>query len=391
MIEIHNKQEFFDFISSGKSLKGVAVQGVNLEQEDELILGVEVAESFFLGCAMSHRMLNDILQRGGYVVLDPPNLPYQPFRNSLYTRDELFSGFRAMDPCSYCEATDARVYSDWKLRGGATVGSFVHGMFQRIHDQSITDALYEFLDEQNCRKVVAVMGGHSMHRTNARYRDIVYLSRALTKSGYLMVSGGGPGAMEATHLGAFLAYVPDPLVDEIIEFLSHAPSYRDMTWLSSAFQVIERIITEGHETGISLAIPTWHYGHEPPTPFASHIAKYFSNSIREEGLITVAMDGIIYAPGSAGTIQEIFQDATQNHYVTTGYASPMVFLDRTFWTITKPVYPLVKQLAGSEPYAQLIGISDSIEEIITVLETHPKIPISGTHWDFCSQFCQTKE
>ncbi|MCD8534432.1 MAG: hypothetical protein LR011_06480 [Verrucomicrobia bacterium] len=336
-------------------------------------------------------MLNDILQRGGYVVLNPPNLPYEPFRNSLYSRDELFNGFRDADPCSYCEAVDARVYSDWKLHGGAVVSSFVHGMFQRIHDQSITDALHEFLDEQDCRKVVAVMGGHSMRRTDARYRDVVYLSRALTKSGYLLVSGGGPGAMEATHLGAFLAHVPDPQVDGIIEFLSQAPSYRDLTWLSSAFQVIRRITGGSHESGISLAIPTWHYGHEPPTPFASHIAKYFSNSIREEGLITVAMDGIIFAPGSAGTIQEIFQDATQNHYVSTGYASPMVFLDRTFWTQTKPVYPLVKQLAGDEPYAQLIGISDSIDEIISFLESHPRIPVSGTQWDFCSQFCQSKE
>ncbi|MCD8534433.1 MAG: hypothetical protein LR011_06485 [Verrucomicrobia bacterium] len=48
MIEIHNKQELFDYISSKQSLMGVAVQGVNLEQEEELIQGVEVEESFFL-------------------------------------------------------------------------------------------------------------------------------------------------------------------------------------------------------------------------------------------------------------------------------------------------------------------------------------------------------
>ncbi len=61
----------------------------------------------------------------------------------------------------------------------------------------------------------------------------------------------------------------------------------------------------------SIGIPTWLYGHEPPAPFATHIAKYFANSVREDGLLTIAKHGVIFAPGSAGTTQEIFQDATQ--------------------------------------------------------------------------------
>jgi hypothetical protein len=36
---------------------------------------------------------------------------------------------------------------------------------------------------------------------------------------------------------------------------------------------------------------------------------------------------VLYAPGKAGTLQEVFQDAAQNNYRTAGGFSPMVFLD----------------------------------------------------------------
>ena len=115
----------------------------------------------------------------------------------------------------------------------------------------------------------------------------------------------------------------------------------------------------------SLGIPTWLYGHEPATPFATHIAKYFENAIREDSILTIAKGGIIYSPGSAGTMQEIFQDAVQNHYLSFGYASPMIFLGTDYWTKEMPVYPLLQQLMQNGRYKNLIlSIGDEIEEIV---------------------------
>src|SRR5690625_6267727 len=68
--------------------------------------------------------------------------------------------------------------------------------------------------------------------------------------------------------------------------------------------------------------------------------KYFTNSIREEGLLALAKGGVIFTPGSAGTSQEVFQEVTQNHYLTLGIASPMIFFDSHFWTEEWPVYPV---------------------------------------------------
>ena len=72
-----------------------------------------------------------------------------------------------------------------------------------------------------------------------------------------------------------------------MRLLSVAPTYADEEWLASAFRVIERFPDPRYE---SLGIPTWHYGHELPTPLR-HIAKYFENSVREEGLLALPREG----------------------------------------------------------------------------------------------------
>jgi predicted Rossmann-fold nucleotide-binding protein len=119
----------------------------------------------------------------------------------------------------------------------------------------------------------------------------------------------------------------------------------------------------------SLGIPTWLYGHEPATPFASDIAKYFQNSIREDLLLTIAKGGIIYSTGSAGTVQEIFQDAAQNHYQTFGYASPMVFLGKDFFTKEIPVYPFLQDLMARGKFKNLIlSLADSPEEAVAAIK-----------------------
>src|ERR1035441_8704757 len=46
----------------------------------------------------------------------------------------------------------------------------------------------------------------------------------------------------------------------------------------------------------------------------TNIGKYFQNSIREDGLVSLGTHGIVFAEGKAGTIQEVFQNATQNYY-----------------------------------------------------------------------------
>ena len=121
----------------------------------------------------------------------------------------------------------------------------------------------------------------------------------------------------------------------------------------------------------SLAVPTWFYGHEPSNLFSVHIAKYFSNSLREDGLLAIAMHGIIFAPGSAGTTQEVFQDATQNHYATYGVVSPMVFLGREHFGEHTLIYDCLCRQAEGKGYEDYLCLGEDEEEAVAFITSHP--------------------
>lgn len=306
--------------------------------------------------------------------------PVVPFRAEVYGPDELFAGFEAVDPQSYASTLDFRAYRSTRLPPTREVG-----MLRALHDQCITDARDALLVD---RKVVAVMGGHALPRTAVAYEQVAALARALAEAGILVVSGGGPGAMEATHLGALLAGRPTTELAEAIGHLRGVPEFpagtRDVVradgevdreilaslhaWQRPAFELVAAI--DPASRGQSLAVPTWFYGHEPPTPFASHLAKYFSNSLREDGLLAIAADGVVYAEGRAGTVQEVFQDAAQNVYrVVRDRFSPMAFLDTGgCWSERLRVEPLLRELFGNEAFARYVRIASDPADLLAFLE-----------------------
>ncbi|MEO0877539.1 MAG: hypothetical protein AAFY48_23300, partial [Bacteroidota bacterium] len=80
--------------------------------------------------------------------------------------------------------------------------------------------------------------------------------------------------------------------------------------------------------------------------------------------------GIVFAPGSAGTTQEIFMDAAQNHYATFNYYSPMVFLGRYRYEVETMIYPLLRQLAHGKAYQELLYLTDEPAEVLAFLQGH---------------------
>ena len=354
MIEI---EDLATFDRLAGELAGVVVQGLDLSDRSAALLSADLSGTVFLGCQLAPDVVHAAIDKGALVFPELPGVPYHPYRPALYTVDDLYDGFDASAPDSYATTFDARVYAHWKHTGKAEPPSILETLARRLHDHAITDALEAFIDG---RPVAAIMGGHSLARGTTAYREVARLGRLLARQGILMATGGGPGAMEATHLGAYFAGRDDRSLDEAIEMLRGAPDYKHPDWLASAFRVRSRFPPQADATA-SLGIPTWYYGHEPPNPFATHIAKYFANSVREDGLLTIAKCGIVFSPGSAGTIQEIFQDACQNHYGSVGIVSPMVFLGERYWTVEKPVYPLLRQLADGREYGALLAITDEPE------------------------------
>lgn len=299
-----------------------------------------------------------------FQVMQEINVPFNIAPDKLYTAGSLYEGYIRNNPETFEQCFDQQVYAHY-IRKGKRTDEVAESMARAMHDHGITTAMYDFLKQYDEKCVVGIMGGHGILRTSEEYKQVVLLSKLLTEYGSLMISGGGPGAMEATHLGAWMAGFSIEETLDAIQMLSSAPSFKDPEWLDTAFSVREKYFQSTYN---SLGIPTWLYGHEPATPFATHIAKYFTNSIREDEILTIAMGGIVYTPGSAGTMQEVFQDAVQNHYLSFGYSSPMIFLNRDFWNNEMPIYPLFKCLTRRGKYKNLnMSITDDIEDIVQTL------------------------
>ena len=318
----------------------------------------DYTDCIFMGCNIPEGM-RERIDANCFIFPAMPK-PYNIFPAQMYSAETLYAGYNPQQADSFLACYDSRVYAHYIALGKQS--SDIGEMLARsLHDHSVSDALHDMLAKYDERAVVAVMGGHSLSRTDEAYFTVAKTSKLLTEQGKLMVSGGGPGAMAATHLGAWMAGRTEEELQKAVGMLARAPKFENEGWLASAFEVLERYPRD--EKYCSIGIPTWFYGHEPATPFASHIAKYFDNSIREDGLLAIAKGGVIYSPGSAGTMQEVFQDAAQNHYKTFGFASPMVFLGREHWTRTIPVYPLLEQLQCEGRYKNLIlSLADTAEE-----------------------------
>ena len=298
-------------------------------------------------------------------------VPYDVTQNALYCADTLYEGYDATDDDSFQTCYDRKVYRHF-MSSGLHASCVEESLARTLHDCGMHTALDKFFDEHDKLRCIGIMGGHAQLRTDEMFRQIVLLSKRLTEQGFYMLSGGGPGAMEATHLGAWMAGRSTDDVDDALRIMSIAPSFRDKGWLSSAFRVMAKY---PQQTYVSLGIPTWLYGHEPSTPFATHIAKFFENSIREDSILTLAYGGIVYTPGSAGTMQEIFQDAVQNHYLSVGLSSPMIFMGKKFWTEEMPVYPLLEELMQTGHYKNLLlTLTDDPDEIVAELTRFAAIP-----------------
>ena len=314
----------------------------------------------FFGCDIPAKMEDEI--GSSCLVFPRMGMTYNVFRSHLYNGDSLYAGYDPENEDTFSNCFDQRVYSEY-IQQGKQTGNIKETLARSLHDHAIADAMGDFLSRFEERQVVAVMGGHALKRTDESFKKVAYISKVLSEKGKLMASGGGPGAMEATHFGAWMAGRKMEEFEDALEMISIAPTFRDPGWLKSAFEVRKKYPQEKYR---SLGIPTWFYGHEPATPFATDIAKYFLNSVREDILLSAAKGGIIYSPGSAGTLQEIFQDAAQNHYQSLGYPSPMVFLGEDYYSRDVPVYPMLENLLSKGFYnSLLLSITDDADEAIS--------------------------
>jgi len=228
--------------------------------------------------------------------------------------------------------------------------------------------------------IVGVMGSHAVGRDDPNYREVAQLGRLLTRAGFVVATGGGPGLMEAANLGAWLAHAPDDALEAAIDMLTLAPRYEhdERAFLECALAVR----AQWPDGTMSLGVPTWLYVDEPLNQFSAEIAKYFQNSIRENGLLAIALGGVVFAPGGSGTSQEIFTDAAQNDYTLYGVRSPMVLMGADHYSHEPQLVAALRSTAEHGGWAHLVRVVDgaaaataAIQELVPPDVVAPQLPL----------------
>jgi hypothetical protein len=253
LIEIESLADFDAHISRTRQLNGWFVQSVDLTERADVLTEVDPRGAVFLGCLFTPTVEHSLRRSGALLFPRLPDLPFDPYRAQPYDALELYG------TDDYASSLDAMVYA-WSH--AQPIGSLAAELSTTLHDHSITDALDDVTSDLESRSIVGIMGGHAVPRGDSTYRAAAELGAILTAAGRTVLTGGGPGAMEAANLGAYLSAWPGSL-DEALTIMKPTPSYRPSidAWAHSAFRIRARWPIA--DSGRSLSIPTWFYGHEP--------------------------------------------------------------------------------------------------------------------------------
>ncbi|GAB3668432.1 LOG family protein [Nocardioides korecus] len=390
-VEIETLEEFdrraAEALDGDGRMAGWQLQSLDLRERGDVLRRLDPRGAVLLGCTLpeddGQEPVAGRLRAGGALLFPAiPDVPFDPWRGHLYAAEELYAGLTGED--GYAGTPDARIYG-WsqRLRHGVVKDTLAAA----VHDSSIDDALAELVAD---RRLVGVMGGHALQRDEAAYAEAAHLARDLARAGLTVVTGGGPGAMEAANLGARLAGHDDAVLADALTRLAAVPSFHPDTtsWARVALEVVAELDdapawrapgtdrdpargsaggSAGGSVGGSIGVPTWYYGHEPPNVFAEQVAKYFRNAIREDVLLEVCRAGIVFLTGAAGTVQEVFQAACSNYYADAEDVAPMVLVGREQWTATVPAWPLLEALAQGRPLAGRAHLVDDVADVVGLL------------------------
>ena len=180
---------------------------------------------------------------------------------------------------------------------------------------------------------VSIFGSARISPESECYRQAYDLAKAVSLAGYSVITGGGPGVMEAANRGAYDA--------------------------------------GGESIGMNISLPM----EQLPNPYIKTLLNFRYFFVRKVMFVKYSRAFIIM-PGGFGTLDELFESVTliQTHKIQ---PFPVILVGREFWAplIAWIENMLVPQDLISREDRAIIKVVDTTEEVLTVLKyTHVPEP-----------------
>jgi len=184
---------------------------------------------------------------------------------------------------------------------------------------------YEILEQST--PCVVVFGSARIPPEHRTYKDAEETGRLLAQAGYTVISGGGPGVMEAANKGAFEA--------------------------------------GGRSVGFNIKLPF----EQGANKYVTHFMMFDYFFIRK-AMFTNYSKAFIVFPGGFGTLDEFFDIITLTQ---TGKIDrrPIIIYDRKYYSyLYEWLHKMVQENTVSEEDLTLIEFADTPQEIVKKVEQH---------------------
>ena len=223
---------------------------------------------------------------------------------------------RATPVPSYFE----RAWSRWNIRNARSARSLGNPTpWSRIVKCQVSASRVES---------ISIFGGSRIRRKSRYYRDTVRVAQQLSEAGFSIITGGGPGLMEAANLGAAQA--------------------------------------GGRSIGLNIKLPR----EQAPNPHADTIIHFNYFFARKVMFVKYAC-GFVGMPGGFGTMDEIFEALTLKQTEKID-SVPVVLYGSEFW---KGLLDWIadqgeRHRVVSKRDLKLFRLTDEVEEVVEIIQQH---------------------
>ena len=175
---------------------------------------------------------------------------------------------------------------------------------------------------------VSIFGSARAKPCHPSYQDATKVAEALSSAGYSVITGGGPGIMEAANLGALRG--------------------------------------EGRSVGLNIKLP-FEQDHNPHCDTLLHFNYFFARKV----MFVKYACAFVGLPGGFGTLDEIFEALTLKQ---TGkiHQFPVILFDSRFWEgLVKWLHdqPLHERMVSREDLT-LFHMTDDVDEVVEIVQRH---------------------